>query len=88
MGTIFLRRSGVCLLLGCGIALGPVVAWATKSSVKATVKAEAGSETRKPPSSVRFIDAPSSEKPAARERRLKRECKGRPNAGMCLGYTR
>ena len=43
---------------------------------------------RKLPSKVTFIDAPSSEKPAAREKRLKRECKGRPNAGMCLGHTR
>lgn len=43
---------------------------------------------QKAPSKVSFIDAPSSEKPAAREKRLKRECKGRPNAGMCLGYTR
>ncbi len=24
----------------------------------------------------------------AEERRLKRECKGRPNAGACLGYAR
>jgi hypothetical protein len=24
---------------------------------------------------------------AARDKRLKRECKGRPNAGACLGYT-
>ena len=44
---------------------------------------------KKPPSaSVKFIDAPSSESPVAREKRLKRECRGRPNAGMCLGYTR
>lgn len=40
------------------------------------------------PSKVTFIDAPSSESPQAREKRLKRECKGRPNAGMCLGHTR
>ena len=84
MGMQYLRRSGVCLLLGCGLALGLEVAWAAKT----TVKAETGSGARKPPSSVRLIDAPSSEKPAARERRLKRECKGRPNAGVCLGYTR
>lgn len=38
--------------------------------------------------SVKFIDAPSSEKPATREKRLRRECRGRPNAGMCLGHTR
>ncbi len=44
--------------------------------------------TKKPPSKVSFVDAPSAEKPAAREKRLKRECKGRPNAGMCLGHTR
>jgi hypothetical protein len=40
------------------------------------------------PSSVKFHKAPSEESPAAREKRLKRECKGRANAGMCLGYTR
>jgi len=39
-------------------------------------------------SKVTFIDAPSSENPAARNKRLKKECKGRPNAGMCLGHTR
>ena len=38
--------------------------------------------------SVRFIDAPSSESPAAREKRLRRECRGRVNAGACLGHTR
>ena len=40
------------------------------------------------PAKVSFIDAPSSESPQAREKRLKRECKGRPNAGACLGHTR
>ena len=40
------------------------------------------------PSKVTFIDAPSSESPEARSKRLKRECKGRPNAGACLGHTR
>lgn len=38
--------------------------------------------------SVKFIDAPSGESPAAREKRLRRECRGRPNAGACLGFTR
>ncbi len=42
----------------------------------------------KPPTSVHFIDAPSGESPAARRARLKRECRGRPNAGACLGHTR
>ena len=43
---------------------------------------------KKVPTKVTFINAPSSETPAAREKRLRRECKGRPNAGACLGYTR
>jgi hypothetical protein len=44
--------------------------------------------TRKPSSKVSFHKAPSEESPAAREKRLKRECQGRPNAGMCAGFTR
>ena len=32
--------------------------------------------------------ANSAESSAARDRRLKRECKGAVNAGVCLGYTR
>lgn len=54
----------------------------------ATALAAPAKGERQLPAKVRFVDAPSSEKPAAREKRLKRECKGRPNAGMCLGYTR
>jgi len=46
------------------------------------------SGTSRKPGSVKFHKAPSEESPAAREKRLKRECKGRANAGMCLGYTR
>lgn len=32
--------------------------------------------------------SPSEESKAERDRRLYRECKGMPNAGACLGYTR
>ena len=60
----------------------------TPIAIAATGQAPGSSGGQKPPSKVTFVDAPSSEKPAAREKRLKRECKGRPNAGMCLGYTR
>lgn len=37
---------------------------------------------------TRVVRAPGEETAAQRERRLLRECKGRPNAGACLGYTR
>jgi hypothetical protein len=42
---------------------------------------------RRVPSKVTFHKAPSEESPAERARRLTRECKGRPNAGACLGYA-
>lgn len=37
---------------------------------------------------TRVTKAPGEETAGQRERRLLRECKGRPNAGACLGYTR
>ncbi|QHE74731.1 hypothetical protein [Hydrogenophaga sp. PBL-H3] len=46
------------------------------------------SDPQRKATSVTFHKAPSEESPAARERRLKHECKGRANAGMCLGHTR
>jgi hypothetical protein len=66
--------SSVVLALACALVLA-----GTSSLSLASEK--------KRPAKVKFIDAPSSETPAAREKRLKRECKGRPNAGVCLGHT-
>ena len=37
---------------------------------------------------VKHQRSPSEESTAERDRRLYRECYGRPNAGACLGYTR
>ena len=36
---------------------------------------------------VKHQRSASEESTAERERRLYRECRGRPNAGACLGYT-
>ena len=36
---------------------------------------------------VKHQRSPSEESTAERDRRLYRECRGRPNAGACLGYT-
>lgn len=62
--------------IACALGLGAALAAAPKAS-----------PTRLP-GKVSFIDAPSTERPEARAQRLKRECKGRPNAGACLGHTR
>ncbi|MFC3682486.1 hypothetical protein [Hydrogenophaga luteola] len=61
---------------------------ATALPLQAGTTSQAPKTERRLPARVTFIDAPSSEKPAAREKRLKRECRGRPNAGACLGHTR
>lgn len=73
--------TGGALLLAA-LLLMPVSALATVATGD-----KAGVASRKP-ARVTFVQAPSHETPAAREKRLKRECKGRPNAGMCLGHTR
>jgi hypothetical protein len=74
---------------GVTVALALLTLAASPCSMAApAVPATPAQGTQRPPTRVTFIDAPSSESPAAREKRLKRECKGRPNAGMCLGHTR
>ena len=68
------------VLATAGLAHAAQAGTAKTSTTKTSKKA--------PSTSVRFMDAPSSESPAAREKRLRRECQGRANAGACLGYTR
>lgn len=72
------------LAVAGGLALWSPPTWAA-STAKNTVRA---ATAPKPASKVSFLDSGSSETPAAREKRLQRECRGRPNAGACLGHTR
>lgn len=37
--------------------------------------------------SAKVVPSGSEESAAARAQRLKRECRGRPNAGACLGHA-
>lgn len=68
-----------------GVALLASLAFVAHAAHAAEPRGKA--DTRKS-TSVTFHKSPSEESPAAREKRLKRECKGRANAGMCLGLTR
>ena len=72
--------AGGALIVGLALALG--------SGAMAASRKPPSTHAKKLPSKVSFIGSPSSESPAARKKRLKRECKGRPNAGACLGMTR
>lgn len=69
-------------------------AWATPGKVDAqgchqSAKAGHHCHNHKGSSSAgqRASSSGSAESPQVRERRLLRECKGRPNAGACLGYA-
>lgn len=64
------------------------LAFAWLSAMAATALHATEPPARKLPSKVTFHKAPSEEAAAVRAQRLKRECKGRPNAGMCAGYAR
>jgi len=49
------------------------------------VKAE--DKPRRSGGSVKIVPSGSEESAADRAKRLKRECRGRPNAGACLGHA-
>lgn len=76
-----LAAASAALLIVTSLSAAEPAASGTKS------KPAAGAAGKKATGKVTFRDAPSAEKPAERARRLKRECKGRPNAGMCLGHA-
>lgn len=76
-----LAAASAALLIATSLSAAEPATSGTKS------KPAAGAAGKKTTGKVTFRDAPSAEKPAERARRLKRECKGRPNAGMCLGHA-
>lgn len=71
-------------LLATCIALGLLTAQGDAQA--AQKKAEQPAAPKKV--TVKYQRSPSEESSAERDRRLYRECRGLPNAGACLGYTR
>lgn len=69
-----MKHAVIALL--CVLAAQTVVASDTPKKPKAARQA-----------SVKVVPSPSHESTAERDRRLKRECRGRPNAGACMGYA-
>lgn len=57
----------------------------SESSTKKPRKAKAAKKSKG--GNISFNDG-SAESRSERDRRLMRECKGRPNSGVCEGYTR
>ncbi|PIF27039.1 hypothetical protein CLU88_1923 [Acidovorax sp. 56] len=72
---------GLCILVSPSYAL-------TKGSAGDKTTANNTTISKKNTGKVTHQRSPSEESRAERDRRLYRECKGMPNAGACLGYTR
>lgn len=87
--TARLTRTFVIAVITVAIAIviaTPHTAHSTDAQSKSTQK----TQTAKNKGSLKIKQqhSPSEETTSERDRRLKRECKGAPNAGACLGYTR
>jgi hypothetical protein len=70
-----------------GVANAANLANASAEQPEKTKKAKKAKKPKQPPTTAKFVNG-SAESTKERERRLKRECKGKPNAGACEGYTR
>jgi hypothetical protein len=77
--SIFRRGAWLApaLVLCLGLSAGPGMAAAGKAKKASSVKKQG---------STKFLPG-SQETRKERSERLKRECKGRVNAGACTGYT-
>ena len=74
-----------CMALGLLVSSHSAQAASQKNATEAAASAPA---KKKGSDKVKHQRSPSEESAAERDRRLYRECKGLPNAGACLGYTR
>jgi hypothetical protein len=72
---------------GDGAAGKPGTAGGAADSRRDAAGSKADVKTPKPSAVPKVLPGGSGETPAQRSARLKRECKGRPDAGACSGYT-
>ena len=82
-----LIRALPCLITALAFASALPAASVQAASSNADTSLSTKSAKKQPSHSVKFIKNPNQETTAERERRFKRECKGLPNAGACLGYA-
>lgn len=76
------RQMLIAVLVGVVFSLSqPHTALATPGKTKPPQKTNSVTKQK-------TFKSPSEESTAQRDKRMYRECKGMPNAGACLGYTR
>ena len=74
------RRNMATTTLGL-LALAAELALPSAQAQTTTTSKSSRAKSRKPP-----VDKGPAETRAERDKRLQRECKGKPNAGACEGY--
>ena len=79
--TIRTIRIPATLIMTLAVALAAALP-ASAASEKKTTRVVERHDTH-----PAYDRTPSGEAVSTRERRLRRECKGRPNAGACAGYA-
>lgn len=97
MRTLTRRHATLACLLGLLATPAPAETGKRKSRAKSKPKTQGQPRSGAGSRGVRLKPSPvatyaNGQTPAERQReedaRLRRECRGRPNAGACLGYTR
>lgn len=81
-------------VLGLGLCVGgsahaqySTTGWQISATTAKSTKPKRAKKAKTAKSSVTFHNG-SAESTPDRERRLRRECQGRSNSGMCEGFTR
>ncbi len=75
-------------LSAAGAMALPTIALGANTAPKSARQTATQPTKKKGSLKIKHQRSPSEETSAERDRRLTRECKGAPNAGACLGYTR
>jgi hypothetical protein len=84
------RKSACALIVSAAVALGMMGSVQAQSAEGVTQPTKSKAKKKAatvPGTKVKYIRG-SEETTGERSTRLKRECKGRVNAGACEGYTR
>jgi len=77
------------ILLGSGLGLlvAAPASWATDNFTAVTAAEKSTKKPKQAKAPKPPTDKGSAESKADRDKRLMRECRGRPNAGACEGYA-
>jgi hypothetical protein len=88
----WVKKSACAMVVSAAVALGLLGSVQAQSAEGVTQPAKAKTKAKKKAAAtrgnkVKYVRG-SEETTSERSTRLKRECKGRVNAGACEGYTR